>query len=337
MRALAVGPADLGAARGRGGRAHQAVDPLGHEQLLVHPRVLGPRDLPALDAVGGLARDDGGEAVGVAVGELEADLAAHRAAERDRALEAERVGARRRSPRRSGRWSAATRPRAGRLGGVLRPWAGRSNAVIRHCARSSGSASRWWYWRPSEPAVWRNSRSRPAPACSAEQLRGAGRQLDAHVAAGDRREVGGRAVAAAPSAAAPGRPSSSRRAIACACWASASRLPSTRELRHLRQQREQRLVARRRHVGPQPVPHRGGRAEAEVDAAVEAVVERVGDRRAVAQVDPHDVVAAAQGERDVGARADRPQAPVARGAREPGLDELRPVGHEASQSVAIEA
>jgi hypothetical protein len=159
-----------------------------------------------------------------------------------------------------------------------------------------------------------------------EELRGAGRELDADVAAGHCREVGGLGVRVilAGRAAELEQP---RDGMGVLRERLAAALDG--ELRHPGEQREQRLVARRRDRLPQPVPHLGRRRQPEVDAAVEAVVERVRDRRALAEVDPDDVVAATQREGGVGARADRAQAAVGGGPREPRLDEAVPVRHGA--------
>ena len=168
-----------------------------------------------------------------------------------------------------------------------------------------------------------------------EQLRLAGLERDADVAARDRGQVGGAVVLRSVRGRAAEReqPGQHVRVLG-------ERLAAALdvELRHLGEQREQSLVAGRRHGGPQPLPDLGRRVHAEVDATVEAVVERVRDRNALAEVDPHDIVAAAQREGGIGARADGDQPAVIRGAGDPGLDEGRPVGHASScHSVAIDA
>ena len=167
-----------------------------------------------------------------------------------------------------------------------------------------------------------------------EQLRLAGRERHLHVAAGDGREVGGRPVGRSVGGR-PGQLEQPRDDVGVLGERLAAALDV--ELRHLREQREHRLVARGRDGRPELGPHLGRGLEAEVDPTVERLVGGVLERLALAQVDPGEVVAAAQRERDVGAARERAQPPVVHGTLHPVPEEAVPVGLDCHSAVIARA
>ena len=227
----------------------------------VEPRgVVVPRRL-----VGGrLEPDQRAEALRRAQRELEHDLAPDRAAEDDRAIERERVrrtpGSARRRPRSSaGTPRPASPPAAGTCRGAACRRRGPASAGV-----TAGSVMRCRNWRPSAPAVWRQTRGQPWPASSKYTRCGCPPSVEAEVASDDRLELGHRDQ--------PGRQRAPRRgehvlhvAEVCHQRPEVALDPGHAELLH----REEVVIARLGEGLPEARPRFGGRADGEAPRAQE--------------------------------------------------------------------